>query len=152
MSETEIAWATGVFEGEGSIVLVPYCRGATRMQRHVAIKMTDRDVLERVQRAFGVGQLRGPFRRIEHAHYKPIWTWTVNRWSEIERVLRAMLPWLGERRRIKAQEMLACPAGPIGSPRKDRCKRGHDLNDSSNVRLWRGNRHCRACQRERRAA
>lgn len=110
---TEIAWAAGLFEGEGSITMRRDLRGY--WQRTLSLSMCDRDVLERFARIVGaeanIYADGRPMRR-------PLYAWRCGRWSVIEPMLTAFLPYLGERRRAKALELLANPARRNGGVRK----------------------------------
>jgi hypothetical protein len=147
-TDIEIAWAAGIFEGEGSIVHYTY---EGRKQRRLTVKMTDEDVVLRLVTATGCGAVTGPEQRREG--WKPIWTWNVCRWAEIEYLLQAWRPLLGERRRAKADQLLADPAQTVGRPLLDTCTAGHERTDetvyiNSKTGIW----HCRVCQRDRAAA
>lgn len=100
-AHAEYAWAVGVFEGEGTIT-------KSRRTRRLAVVSTDEDVILRVHAAFGVGTVRGPYKERE-AHYKPRWMWDCNYWPDLQPLLQGMLPYLSERRRARAEEMLADP-------------------------------------------
>lgn len=140
---TTQAWATGVFEGEGSIIWTP----GPPPRRQIVMGMTDRDVVERVQAAFATGRVHGPYTA---NRFKPFWQWRVGRWPEIEQTLRVMLPWLGDRRREAAERLLANPAAyQGGSPRKELCLRGHPFDSINTYVDPAGNRQCRACNRIR---
>ena len=95
---TEDCWATGIFEGEGSIILVKKCASV-----HLLITMTDLDVLERVKTLFG-GKIYK--RTIENKKWKPAWRWQVSTRAEVRKLLERMLPLLGERRACKALDAL----------------------------------------------
>src|SRR5207247_1431311 len=101
-------------------------RGREAYQRHLRLFMTDRDVVLRFARIVSCGKITFVNRRKDH--YKDGWRWSCNRWEDIERVLRSFAPLLGKRRLAAAEKLLAHPAGPIGSPRKATCKRGHPLD------------------------
>jgi hypothetical protein len=61
-----VAWAAGVFEGEGSITL----GGNSDWDVQANLGMTDRDVMERFQNIVGFAGLFGPYLRRAH----PAWT------------------------------------------------------------------------------
>lgn len=63
MSEAELAWAAGFFDGEGYIGCVKHSRykGMTYMRLSCTIAQIDRRVLDRFQAAVGVGIVRGPY-------------------------------------------------------------------------------------------
>lgn len=85
----EIAWAAGLFEGEGSIFIH---RDTIRMQ----LGTCDLDVLERFHEIMGCGRIFGPEDRAPH---KPLWRWIVAKQSEIPQASALLEPFLGDRRR-----------------------------------------------------
>lgn len=97
-AETDIAWAAGLFEGEGCIHL--------NSQRYlwVSLASTDQDVLERFCRIVGVGSARP--KKKARPHHKPSWQWQVTGGKGVH-VLRMLLPELGERRGAAAKDALA---------------------------------------------
>ena len=96
----EFAWATGVFEGEGTIYLHPKCVSVC-----LSMTQTDIDILYRLQRIFG-GSIGPKSYRSKPSHYKPQWYWKLQRAPEVRPLLERMLPLLGERRACKAQDAL----------------------------------------------
>lgn len=100
---TDFAWATGIFEGEGTMGVYPW---GNKQELVVAqIMMTDKDVLLRFKEAVNCGNVSGPFNYKNSV--KPIYRWRVNRQKEIHEMLTEMMPLLGERRSAKAKEVLA---------------------------------------------
>lgn len=113
----EIAWAAGLFEGEGSIIHAPYSKhaiNAGRWQRRLALSMADRDVVERFARVVEAGRVRHVKRR--RPNWSDQWIWVCSKWADIERILTEFEPWLGERRSEAAARLLANPPGPVGAP------------------------------------
>lgn len=101
MDECEYAWAAGLFEGEGSIVI------ARRRQRYYArliVYSTDRDVLEHWQRLLG-GHIRA--RSPQKDGYKPAFYVELGAQDQVKAALERMAPWLGERRTARVAEVLA---------------------------------------------
>ncbi len=95
----QIAWAAGVFEGEGCIYILkcrPHCA-------NLQVSMTDLDILQRLQQLFG-GNIYE--KKKQQPHHKPLWTWQLARKKEIAKVLTQLLPWFGERRAYKALNTL----------------------------------------------
>jgi hypothetical protein len=89
---TQVAWAAGLFEGEG------YFGGDPRnghVYPHTALSSTDLDVLERFTKIIGVGKIRGPYKTIKGK--KPIYRWQVTG-APAARVARMLFPFLLERR------------------------------------------------------
>tara|TARA_R110002050_G_scaffold87307_1_gene184992 strand:+ start:354 stop:671 length:318 start_codon:yes stop_codon:yes gene_type:complete len=95
-----IAWATGLFEGEGSIFLHPTCASVC-----LSMTQTDVDILYRLQQLFG-GSIGPKNYRAKPAHYKPQFQWKLQRAKEVRSILEQMLPLLGERRACKALDAL----------------------------------------------
>lgn len=98
----DTAWAIGLFEGEGCIVINRRYTG--RYDVRLDMTMTDRDVMERFVRIFGSGHIivKPP----KQERYKVAYHWTCGRMDVVEGALIAWLPLLGERRAAKANEAL----------------------------------------------
>lgn len=149
MNPIDVAWLAGLFEGEGSVGIYD---GKARM----TIRMTDRDVIERVHGFF-------PYNSIQVVNPKPVraeynqpktqYAWRLSRREHITTVLELILPFLGERRSAKAREVLDYYAGrPLQQPgdyqrAKTHCIRGHEFTpENTYVRNYgRNYRRCRAC-------
>lgn len=89
-----IAWAAGLFEGEGCI---------SWQRRHVTLSVasTDLDVLLTLQRVLLCGNIR---RHQECASGKISHRWQVASCSEVLKVLWLLKPYFHERRRTAAEE------------------------------------------------
>ena len=72
----------------------------------VAVCMTDRDVLERLQEVTGIGRLEKIRPRKDPKH-KPISQWVVCRNQEAIELMVAVYPHMGTRRQAKLREVLA---------------------------------------------
>lgn len=99
----EVAWAAGFFEGEGSVY---FYRGSAKSSPHpiLSLASTDEDVLRRFQRIVGRGKVYGPYNK--GAGTKPRFDWQTGSYLNCAEIMRAFLPYLGERRRAKAIEVL----------------------------------------------
>ncbi len=95
----EEAWATGLFEGEGSITFPRPACTAVRLR----LSTTDFDVIQRLQALWG-GKVY-PQKRYNPKH-KPAWEWNLNRQADVKRVILVMLPLLQTRRAYVAQNAL----------------------------------------------
>ena len=99
---TDIVWAAGLFEGEGSITHAanyPH-------KKQLSIGMTDKDVMERFVDVVGHGKLYGPYCYKKSGNRKPYWQWKAYKSSEILRILKMFLPHFGKRRAEKAIEAI----------------------------------------------
>ncbi len=94
--EEEIAWAAGLFEGEGCFSST--CEKTPR----ASMASTDLDVLERFAKIVGCGSIK-PTHRKQKAHHKSSWQWySLN--GEFDRVYGMLRKWLSPRR-IAAAEL-----------------------------------------------
>lgn len=106
MNEAEIAWAAGLFEGEGCVSVFP--TGSGRSGVHLILQSTDHDVLERFQEVVGVGTIYmvNSDRPSRKPSNKQVWRWCVSRAPDSLAVLLAFRPWLGARRGARADEAI----------------------------------------------
>ena len=86
-TRTELAWAAGLFDGEGSLTL--YRNKSPIFE----LAMTYQGAVVRFSQVLG---LRPPIKRRPHGPLsrKVSWRTRVESWGETERVLRLMLPYL----------------------------------------------------------
>jgi hypothetical protein len=101
-TESEIAWAAGLFEGEGCIT---HSHGLV-----LRLKSTDEDVIARFCEIVGAGDIYGPYwnRYADGRLRKPYWVWVCPT-RDVARVLRSFAPWLGVRRYRRAREVGVFP-------------------------------------------
>lgn len=92
----DLAWSAALVDGEGSIVF----RGVNQVI--LQLSMSDEDAVDKIQSIFGTGS-----RWTEHRPgKKPIYGWRVHSASSVRFILKAIMPWLGKRRKLKAEEAL----------------------------------------------
>ena len=87
------AWMTGIFEGEGCITMQG--RGPRPL---LQVKMTDKDVVQRFMDVAGAGQIHEE----ERPPHKLAYVWRTGKQDAVVNILERMLPFLGERRALKA--------------------------------------------------
>jgi hypothetical protein len=92
----EIAWAAGLFDGEGSITLSGRCL-------HVRLRNTDLELVERFHAIIGIGTVYGPYSRQpqDGLRRKPVWDWVAREEDALD-ALALMWSWLSARRRDQA--------------------------------------------------
>ena len=102
MTEAETAWAAGLFEGEGSIISREETKGTFR-RGHLIVQlgMKDEDVVHRFGEAVGAGRVHSWEQRGTR-----MWTWRASG-DDAAKILTALLPHFGERRKDKAVYALA---------------------------------------------
>jgi hypothetical protein len=98
VNAVEIAWVAGIFEGEGTI---NFPRGDGYPS--IRIAMTDEDVVRRLREVTGVGTIITRT-KLAKAHHKQQWQWNVCARRDVARVLCAIAPLLGKRRRDRTAE------------------------------------------------
>ena len=96
LSEAEVAWLAGIYEGEGN------CSIRTGRNFRVEIAMTDEDVMQHLYQIVGIGSIKlYPAR----GAYKPVTRWSVGG-KEAVLFLEKILPWLGCRRSERATQAI----------------------------------------------
>jgi hypothetical protein len=109
LTEIDLAWLAGLFEGEGCICITGSKRG--RKSVVLSMNMTDQDVMERVNRMFPMpsGQLkvRQRFSPDKSRQWKTQYAWYACNRTDVKQILELLLPQFGSRRRAKALEALA---------------------------------------------
>lgn len=104
-TEAEIAWAAGLFEGEGCISF----NGRGSYMPKMQITMSDRDVLERFLEIVACGSiLEKPFQRAPH--HKRQWSWRAHG-TIAHGVFLALRPWLHQRRQARGDEVFTHLSG-----------------------------------------
>lgn len=105
MNPIDVAWAAGLFEGEGCITIFDQKHNVLPLIR-LQVQMTDRDVVAQFCDVVECGKVSGP-KRVGRPNRKPVYVWAIGNRKDVERILLAFLPWFGERRAAKAQLTLA---------------------------------------------
>lgn len=163
MNKEVLAWAAGLFDGEGC------CYAANHQLPRLSMRQaSDPEVLIRFHEAVGrLGSVSGPVHRKKE--WSPVWTYSANRFEDAQAVLCMIWPWLslvkrnqarrvfmayltnGKRRnrRLSAEDKVM-PAARTSPPNqaKTECLRGHPFTED-NVYWWRGERQCRECRKLR---
>lgn len=120
-TDVEVAWAAGLFEGEGCFGI--YARGSRPNSVNVQLRlaMTDRDAVERFAAIVNI-PVNGP--RTRRTNEKPLWECVTQHRGECKRIAAMLLPHLCERRAAKAQEILDLPdTKSLGE--RTHCPKGH---------------------------
>ncbi len=108
MTPEETAWVAGIFEGEGTI----RARGDGYNGAQIAVRMNDRDVIERLYVVTGIGNYY-----VGECNGKPQYTWQVAKAQDICEFLSAVFGHLGARRQARAREAInSCFAMPVMGP------------------------------------
>jgi hypothetical protein len=97
-SDVDYAWAAGLFEGEGSVMISP------KDIPCLSLAMSDEDVVRRFADIVGRGRINGPY---QYGKGKPMWYWKVTGLEATFEVGQKIWHLLGERRRTRYAECLA---------------------------------------------
>ena len=121
INREDLAWAGGLFEGEGSInwskiknrnpKLPPW--GVCGMSLH----MTDEDVVRKFHKIVGIGRVHGPYNySTKSIKRKSSWYWCIQTFERVQAIAAILWPWLGTRRRCQYKEVfkLEMQARPPG--------------------------------------
>jgi len=145
---TEIAWAAGLFEGEG-------CWQIRRRDGKVAsvvatLASTDADVVEKFAAIIGFGTIRVV--QPANPNAKTQYWWSGSKRSDVKEMAAAFLPHMGERRRARAVEILAAPDARPDRKVNTHCPQGHPYDDANTywyVKDGYSTRLCRTCRAAR---
>ena len=95
-----MAWAAGLFEGEGCF-FVPKRAGNSLGFCATIGAYTDFDVLQRFQEIIGIGHINGPYenKTKDGRPKKTTWQWNARNFEEGQATAAMFWPWLGKRRK-----------------------------------------------------
>lgn len=98
MDEKQIAWAAGLFEGEGCCLMdSPNKNNPGHRRAKVRLVMNDGDVVKRFHEVVGMGNLRGPIKWSSKTP-KLMYKVEIARWLDLIKLYEMFKPYLGERR------------------------------------------------------
>ena len=103
----DIAWAAGLFEGEGCIFQGkgrPRKDGTILLYPRMTLNTTDQDVLNKFAKIVGVGGIK--IVETKEAHWKTQYQWWLTNTEEVKSLLKQFRPYLGKRRLAKADQVL----------------------------------------------
>jgi hypothetical protein len=100
-----VAWASGLFEGEGTLGAYP--KKPSGVVATASVSMCDEDVVRRFSEVMGFGTVYGPYEpSSQRGASKPYYRWTVNGFELVQATVAMLWPGLGERRKARATEVL----------------------------------------------
>ncbi len=164
-----LAWAAGLFEGDGSTCLAKHRTHEGHVTADVSITQASSCGLPEVLTRFkmvmgGVGRTYGPY--AGRGHGEPIYRYKALRFDDADHVLRSLWPWLGSTKRVQAMSVIALVRSqaqlPRGNPawghHKTHCVHGHEYATARIHRYVphargtterRASKQCLVCVRER---
>ncbi len=156
-ADTELAWAAGFFDGEGSIGTVRDNRNRRRISIQMSVGQSGPDTappesLQRFREIVGVGQIYKRRNSPLHLGKKQMWYWRASNIDDTTTAIRLLLPFVIEKR-DQIAEAVAVRHEWEGH-RADRllfCKRGHEFTPE-NTYIYENrsflSRLCRTCNKE----
>ncbi len=150
----QIAWAAGLFEGEGCWNAYQRREKNGKMQVQARLAMTDEDVVDRFAAVVGFGTVRRNVIRRPGSTDKPLTEWYTQRRDTVRALIVMFLPYMGERRSARALAILDLgEAHPLNE--RTHCPKGHPYEGENLVLepIKRGDREyfarrCKICRTE----
>lgn len=122
-NRTSIAWAAGLFEGEGCFSYSSNGRRPSKenpeQRNYIAratLSMTDEDVVRKFHAVLGFGRTNPKYKR--PGKWKPVWTWCAAGHEKVQATIALFWEHLGERRKKKAREVLESAIKMYFRPKK----------------------------------
>lgn len=165
--QERLAWAAGLWDGEGSVCLLKHRSHVGYFVPEASITQSSADgrpeVLLRMESVARGGFWYGPFK--QKGSLLPVYRWKIFRRQEIGSLLDQLWPWLGSIKREQAERVLRVLATqqplPRGNPawgsRKTHCVSGHEYS-TARIRPYRArtgdgreprpSKQCLACVRK----
>lgn len=103
MANEQIAWLAGLLEGDGSFELSKNGRNVDERIPRIRLQMLDKDIVERVANMWSGTVTSGLTPKGDKIIYKT----TMARRAVLEDLLPKLLPYMGERRTLMINKMLA---------------------------------------------
>lgn len=105
-TDIQIAWSSGLIEGEGCFVLSKDKR-SNHYKTAIQVEMTDLDTLQQLQEYLGgtIIESNYPSKFKKYPNAKPSWRWYIHKQEDILNILIKIMPYLKSRRLAKAQEL-----------------------------------------------
>ena len=133
-----IAWAAGLFEGEGCFyVTKPKRRNGYGFYEYpsASLKMTDEDVVRRFHKIVGFGSVSFVSRKNKNKKWKDAWNWYCYGFEYTGKLFKMFAPFLGIRRLATGKKILSITKTP-------RILRGHGTEG-----CYQRGCKCRQCKR-----
>ncbi len=105
MDRNGIEWAAGLFEGEGSITINKIKERQNSYRTTVNMSSCDKDVLEKFCCIVERGSVKGPYKS-KYPNRKDKYDWAVQNYNDCLFVIGLLYPYLGKRRKEKADEFI----------------------------------------------
>ncbi len=102
-NDLDIAWTAGLFEGEGCFT-ISTCGKSGYKQPRLKLSMVDRDVVKRFGDIVKLGHYCE--QKFKNPLHSTQLCWYAGKRSDVKEIINLLLPYLGERRKARALELL----------------------------------------------
>jgi hypothetical protein len=118
---TDLAWAAGLFEGEGCITVGYRGKEYRYTLGQLTLSMKDEDVVRHFAEVIGFGKVY-----LGGKSNEGMWRWAVTRFEHVQAIVAMFWPWLGSRRRARAREVLERLKKETTGLKVNEIHKGHD--------------------------
>lgn len=104
INREQLAWAAGVFDGEGWASSARYNRktGGRTATLVIGVGQAHRGLLDRFQVAVGIGNVTGPTK----SRKTQMWAFRAHGFESVQAIFAMLYPWLGSIKRAQIQAVL----------------------------------------------
>ena len=146
----ELAWAAGLFDGEGTIGVRRSGKQARLRRIAMAIGMTHRPAVQRFCSAVRIGKVYDGRIASSRSNAKPVHLWAVYNHEHTQYVVALLWNYLSPEKKEQAKAALLAWKTERHGTSKEQCVRGHNLNETRRKTPG-GDNWCLACKRIRTA-
>jgi hypothetical protein len=148
LSKIELAWAAGLYDGEGSAYIVskkaPNTPGLSVWQSYRP------DVLHRFAAATGgLLTVYGPYGSPTNPRRGPKWRCSTAGFEQVQAIAALLWPYLSAPKKEQLKQVLLKARDFIPYAARTHCPQGHAYTAENTYRCLDGGRRCRACARDR---
>lgn len=146
-NEKEIAWAAGLFDGEGTIYTYSPSNRPKMIKLQLAIQMTEFHPIERFAKLFGL-----KIRKNRPYGVSKLPTYQINAYSEekVIQIFETIKPFLSKHKIKQGEEAIAKRKNYVANSswhNKEYCKHGHKMTKKNTTKDKRGYVSCKECRR-----
>lgn len=103
----ELAWAAGLFDGEGFVGCLNTGKGNKYRHLRLTVGQSDTEVLVRFYDAIGFGNLNGPITpKRGQLGKKDMWALNIHGFEQVQAAVAMLWPWLSTPKRQQAKRAL----------------------------------------------
>lgn len=107
MTNEDLAWAAGFFDGEGHIGFIVHNNKRINGHLHIQICQTEDGPLQRFYSVFGVGKIYGPYTpKTKRGNRRPYKQFHVDRADHVKMIISSMWSWLSNPKQRQAKAAL----------------------------------------------